>query len=129
MWNDFKKFAIKGHVLDLAIGVIIGSAFGKIVSSLVNDLLMPLLGLLGGGLNVSNLSVTIGDSIIKYGSFLQSIIDFLIVSFSIFLFVKVLTRLKLNDELLGEKDIKPVTASESEEIKLLREIRDSLKKD
>lgn len=122
MWNEFKKFAMKGNVLDLAIGVIIGTAFGKIVTSIVGDLMMPIFGLVLGGLNLSGLVLTVGDASIKYGSFLQSVIDFLIVSFSIFLFVKGLNHFKHKTE------EKPAAApAPSKEELLLTEIRDLLK--
>lgn len=122
MWNEFKKFAIKGNVIDLAVGVIIGAAFGKIVSSLVKDVLMPLLGLLMGGINFTKLSFTLGDATLKYGLFLQSIIDFFIISFSIFLFVKLINHFKSKEEEVIEKKI-----NRTEE--LLEEIRDLLKEE
>lgn len=86
--KEFKTFALKGNVLDLAIGVIIGAAFGKIVSSLVSDIIMPVIGLLLGGVDFSGLKATIGDATLTYGVFLQTVVDFLIVSFSIFLFIR-----------------------------------------
>lgn len=122
MWKEFKAFALKGNVLDLAVGVIIGAAFGKIVSSLVDDILMPLLGLLLGGLNFSDLELPFGEAVLKYGSFLQTLLDFLIVSFSIFLFIKALNRFKRKEE------SKPTTPpAPSKEELLLTEIRDLLK--
>ncbi|MET3292777.1 large conductance mechanosensitive channel protein MscL [Brevibacillus fluminis] len=122
MWNEFKKFAMKGNVLDLAIGVIIGGAFGKIVSSLVNDVMVPILGLLMGGLDLTRLALTVDKASIKYGAFFQSVIDFLIVSFSIFLFVKALNHFKRKTE------EKPAEApAPSKEELLLTEIRDLLK--
>jgi len=122
MWKEFKAFALKGNVLDLAIGVIIGAAFGKIVSSLVDDILMPLLGFLLGGLNLTQLEYPFGDDVRKYGSFLQTLVDFLIVSFSIFLFIKALNRFKRKEE---EKPSEPPAPSKEE--LLLTEIRDLLK--
>ena len=122
MWKEFKAFALKGNVLDLAIGVIIGAAFGKIVSSLVDDILMPLLGFLLGGLNLTQLEYPFGDDVLKYGSFLQTLVDFLIVSFSIFLFIKALNRFKRKEE---EKPSEPPAPSKEE--LLLTEIRDLLK--
>src|SRR4051812_45014068 len=98
MWSDFKKFALKGNVLDLAVGVIIGGAFGEIVSSLVQDLIMPLVGLLLGGVDFSKLAYTFVDTNIKYGAFLQTVVDFLIISFSIFLFIRFLSRFKKKEE-------------------------------
>lgn len=122
MWQEFKKFALKGNVLDLAIGVIIGAAFGKIITSLVNDMLMPLLGLLLGGLNLSGLEFQFGDAILKYGAFLQTVVDFLIVAFSIFLFIKGLNRFKKKEEAKP-----PAPPAPSREEVLLTEIRDLLK--
>jgi large conductance mechanosensitive channel len=120
MWNEFKSFAMKGNVLDLAVGVIIGGAFGKIVSSLVQDMLMPLIGLLMGGVNFADLAIKIGDEKLQYGAFIQSIVDFFIISFSIFLFIKVISRFKRKEE---TKEIAKVDRTEE----LLGEIRDLLK--
>lgn len=122
MWKEFKKFAVKGNVIDLAIGVIIGGAFGKIVSSLVNDLLMPFLGLFMGGIDFSSLQIEIGEAVIKYGSFIQNIIDFLIISFSVFLFVKLINKAKKKED----EQSAPAAVPSKEEI-LLTEIRDLLK--
>ena len=101
MLKEFKEFAFKGNVIDLAVAVIIGSAFGKIVSSLVNDILMPVVGLILGGINFANLKWVIvpasgdaAEAAILYGSFIQSIVDFLIIAFFIFLFVKLLSSKK-----------------------------------
>jgi large conductance mechanosensitive channel len=94
MLKEFKEFAIRGNVLDLAVAVIIGGAFGKIITSLVNDILMPLIGLVMGGVNFSELSVTVGAAVIKYGAFIQSIVDFIIVAFVIFLIVRTMNRMK-----------------------------------
>jgi len=88
--NEFKKFISKGNALDLAIGVVVGSAFSKIVSSLVNDIIMPLVGVVIGGIDFTNLSLKVGQATINYGMFIQNIIDFLIISFCIFLVVKTL---------------------------------------
>jgi large conductance mechanosensitive channel len=120
MWNEFKSFAMKGNVLDLAVGVIIGGAFGKIVSSLVQDMLMPLIGLLMGGVNFADLAIKIGDEKLQYGAFIQSIVEFFIISFSIFLFIKVISRFKRKEE---TKEIAKVDRTEE----LLGEIRDLLK--
>ncbi|CDN46020.1 Large-conductance mechanosensitive channel [Paenibacillus sp. P22] len=126
LWKEFKAFALKGNILDLAIAVIIGAAFGKIVSSLVADILTPLIGMLFGGVDVSGLKATFGDTTLAYGLFLQSVIDFFIVSFSIFLFIRLLTGLKRKrhheEELPKRQD--PVLTGEE---KLLIEIRDLLK--
>jgi large conductance mechanosensitive channel len=94
MLKEFREFAIRGNVMDLAVAVIIGGAFGKIVTSLVNDLLMPLIGLLLGGINFSDLAITVGGAVIKWGAFVQSIIDFIIIAFVIFLLVRAMNRLK-----------------------------------
>jgi large conductance mechanosensitive channel len=94
MLKEFRDFAMRGNVLDLAIAVIIGGAFGKIVTSLVNDILMPLIGLIMGGVNFSELSFQVGDAVVKWGAFIQSVIDFLIVAFVIFLIVRTMNRFK-----------------------------------
>ncbi len=121
MLQDFRDFAMKGNVVDLAVGVIIGTAFGKIVSSLVGDVLMPAIGLLFGKVDFSGLAITVGSSSIKYGMFIQSVIDFVIVAFCIFIAIKQLQRFKKKEA--------PAAAPEiSAEVKLLAEIRDILKK-
>jgi large conductance mechanosensitive channel len=122
MWSEFKKFALKGNVLDLAVGVVIGGAFGKIVASLVADLIMPIVGLLLGGVDFSNLSITYRDAVIKYGAFLQTVVDFFIIAFSIFLFIRLLNRFRKKEEV---KESVPVIDAKEE---LLVEIRDLLKK-
>jgi len=94
MWKEFREFVMRGNVLDLAVGVIIGGAFGKIVGSLVNDILMPLIGLLLGGIDFSGLAITVGSAQVKYGSFIQTIIDFLIIAFVIFMIVRGANSLK-----------------------------------
>ncbi len=127
MLKEFKEFALKGNVLDLAIGVVIGGAFGKIITSLVNDIIMPLIGLIVGGVNFTALEYIIstkgGEPIIKkYGEFIQSAIYFLIIAFSIFLFIKIITSFK------KEKEEAPETPPEpTKEEVLLGEIRDILK--
>jgi large conductance mechanosensitive channel len=88
MLKEFKDFAMRGNVLDLAVGVIIGGAFGKIVASLIGDIIMPLIGLILGGIDFNSLAVTVGSAQVKYGSFIQSIIDFITIAFVIFLIVK-----------------------------------------
>ncbi len=88
MLKEFREFALRGNVIDLAVGVIIGGAFGKIIGSLVNDVLMPLIGLVVGGVNFAELSFTVGAAVIKYGAFIQSIVDFVIIAFVVFLIVK-----------------------------------------
>lgn len=94
MLKEFKEFIVRGNVLDMAVGVIIGGAFGKIVGSLVNDILMPLIGLLMGGVNFSELAITVGAAQVKWGLFTQTIIDFLIIAFIIFLIVKSANKVK-----------------------------------
>ncbi len=94
MLKEFKDFAMRGNVMDLAVAVIIGGAFGKIIASLVNDILMPLIGLLLGGLNFSSLSVTVGEAVVAYGAFIQAIVDFVIVAFVIFMLVRTMNRMK-----------------------------------
>ncbi|WP_077210864.1 large conductance mechanosensitive channel protein MscL [Bacillus dakarensis] len=121
MWNEFKKFAMKGSVLDLAVGVIIGGAFGKIVSSLVDDIIMPLVGLLLGGVDFSKLAITVKDAELKYGMFIQTVVDFLIIAFSIFLFVRFFNKLKRKEEVAAAA---PKVDKKEE---LLVEIRDLLK--
>ncbi|MGG2095075.1 large conductance mechanosensitive channel protein MscL [Bacillus sp. S13(2024)] len=123
MWNEFKKFALKGNVIDLAVGVVIGGAFGKIVSSLVNDIIMPLLGLLLGGINFSKLAYPLGKDTLKYGAFIQTVVDFFIIAFSIFLFIKLFNKLAFKKEEEKEEEV-PVPTKEEV---LLTEIRDLLK--
>ena len=94
MLKEFREFAMRGNVMDLAIAVIIGGALGRIITSLVNDVLMPLIGLALGGVNFSELSIVVGDAVVKWGAFAQSIIDFLLVAFVIFMLVRTLNRLK-----------------------------------
>ena len=102
MWKEFKEFALKGNVLDLAVGVVIGGAFGLIVTSLVNDIIMPLVGIISGGVDVSKLSIMVGKANLAYGAFLQSIINFLIIAFSIFMFLKVANKLMRKREVEEE---------------------------
>jgi large conductance mechanosensitive channel len=94
MLKEFREFAMRGNVMDLAVAVIIGGAFGKIVASLVGDVLMPLIGLLMGGVNFSELSITVGAAVIKWGAFVQSIIDFIIIAFVIFMLIRAINRTK-----------------------------------
>ncbi|MGC8855421.1 MAG: large conductance mechanosensitive channel protein MscL [Anaerolineae bacterium] len=94
MLKEFKEFALRGNVIDLAIGVIIGGAFGKIVASLVGDILMPLIGLLIGGVDFSGLAFTVGKATVKYGAFLQAVVDFLVIAFVIFLMIRGINRLQ-----------------------------------
>ncbi|AQY41175.1 MULTISPECIES: large conductance mechanosensitive channel protein MscL [Bacillus] len=123
MWNEFKKFAFKGNVVDLAVGVVIGAAFGKIVSSLVKDIITPLLGMVLGGVNFTDLHFGYGKSAVMYGNFIQTIFDFLIIAASIFMFIKVFNKLTSKKEDEKEEKIPEPTKEEV----LLGEIRDLLK--
>ena len=125
MLKEFKKFISRGNVLDMAIGVIIGGAFGKIVTSVVNDLLMPLLGIVMGGLDFSNLSLKIGKSEILYGSFIQNVVDFLIIAICIFLIMKIVNKITHKEKKEEKKIVEPPT--KTDDIRLLEEIRDLLK--
>lgn len=122
--NEFKDFAMKGNVLDLAVGVVMGSAFGVIVTSLVEKIIMPLVGILVGGVNIADLSIKVGNATLGYGAFLQAIINFLIIAFSIFLFVKAIntatSKFKKSEEEAGPA-VDP-------QLELLKEIRDLLAK-
>jgi large conductance mechanosensitive channel len=137
MWKEFKEFAIKGNALDLAVGVIIGAAFGKIVTSMVDDMLMPVIGLALGKVDFSNLFVTLngqhydsmsaakaaGAPTFNYGLFINNVINFLIIAFSIFIVVRQLNRLKREDATAAAA----APPEPSEEVKLLTQIRDSLR--
>ena len=125
--KEFKEFAMKGNVLDMAVVVIIGGAFGKIVSSLVDDVLMPLVGKITGGIDFTKLSLTLGEgdnaATLNYGMFIQNVVDFLIVAFCIFLMLKAINKFN------KKKEEEPAAAPEpTNEEKLLTEIRDLLKK-
>ena len=119
--SEFKKFISRGNVVDMAVGVIIGGAFGKIVTSLVQDILMPLIGVLLGGLNFTSLSIKVGSANVAYGTFLQTIVDFLIISFSIFAVIKLFEKFKKKEEVQEE-------VKKADDVLLLEEIRDLLKK-
>ena len=133
--KEFKEFAVKGNVMDMAVGVIIGGAFGKIVTSLVNDVLMPIVGKLTGGISFTDLFVTLGDgefktlaaaqeagaAVLAYGQFIQNIIDFIIIAFCIFLMIKGMNKLKKKEEPAPEAPAGPTQEE------LLTEIRDLLK--
>jgi large conductance mechanosensitive channel len=130
MLDEFKAFAVKGNVVDMAVGIIIGAAFGKIVSSAVGDVIMPPLGLLIGGVDFSNLAVTLKAAdgghpavVLGYGKFIQSMVDFTIVAFAIFMLVKGIQRLKRK-----EAEAPSLPAAPSKEEQLLTEIRDLLAK-
>lgn len=124
--KEFREFAMRGNVVDMAVGVIIGGAFGKIVSSLVADVFMPVLGILTGGVDFKDLKITLADAVgetpavtLNYGVFIQNVFDFIIIAFAIFMMIKALNKLKKPEE-----KAKELTAEE----KLLTEIRDLLKK-
>ncbi len=125
MFGEFKKFAMRGNVVDMAVGIVIGGAFGKIVSSFVNDVLMPPIGMLMGGVDFSSLMITLKEATegteavaIKYGTFVNTVLDFVIVAFAIFMVVKAMNNLKAKEE------VKP--AATPKDIELLTEIRDAL---
>ena len=132
--QEFKEFAVKGNMIDLAVAVIIGGAFGKIVDSLVKDVVMPIVGLFLGGVDFRNLFITLGQgsyatlveaekagaAVLKYGVFLQTLVDFLIIAWIVFIAIKAINRMK--------REAPPAPAAPPEEVVLLREIRDALKK-
>jgi len=126
MWKDFKEFAMKGNIIDLAIAVVIGGAFGKIVTSLVENIIMPLVGVLTGGIDLTkSFMFGSGTAQVKLGIFLQSIIDFLIIAFAIFLALRLMTKFtKKKEEAVVEEPTPELDAKEE----LLKEIRDLLKK-
>lgn len=130
-FGEFKEFVSKGNVIDLAVGVVIGGAFGKIVTSLVDNIIMPLVGLIIGGVDFSSLSVTVKGASIKYGLFIQNVVDFLIVALCIFLFIKIINSLdkKVKSKVKKEEKKKEEPAKPTKEEELLTEIRDLLKKD
>lgn len=121
MIKEFRDFLKQGNVVDLAVAVIIGGAFGAIINSLVNDLLMPLIGVILGGLDFSGLSLQIGEAAIQYGNFIQAIVNFLIIGFVLFLVVKSYNQLSRKEE------TPPAPPEPSDEVKVLEEIRDLLK--
>ena len=130
MMSEFKSFAMRGNVIDMAVGIVIGGAFGKIVSSFVSDVLMPPIGMMMGGVDFSDLAVVLkeasGDVVavtLNYGSFIQTVVDFLIIAFAIFMVVKAMNNMKKKEEAAPEAPPKP-----SAEVELLTEIRDALKK-
>ncbi|MFT5036761.1 MAG: large conductance mechanosensitive channel [Candidatus Azotimanducaceae bacterium] len=121
--DEFKVFAMKGNVVDLAVAVVIGAAFGKIVSALVTNIVMPFIGILLGGLDFSSLYINVGNATITYGVFIQSLVDFVVIAFVIFLAIKAMNKMKKPEEPKDEAPAEP-----SEEVKLLREIRDGLRR-
>lgn len=129
MMNEFKTFAMRGNVVDMAVGIIIGGAFGKIISSIVADVIMPPIGLLLGGINFSDLTITLKEAVggaaaitINYGKCIQTVVDFVIIAFVIFMLIKGMNRMKKNEETA------PAAPSPSKEETLLTEIRDILNK-
>ncbi|GAA0863143.1 large-conductance mechanosensitive channel protein MscL [Paraclostridium tenue] len=131
--EEFKEFAVKGNVIDLAVGVVIGGAFSKIVTSLVNDIIMPVVGILTGGINFSEYKITLKEAIgnlpavtLNLGNFIQTAVNFLIISFCIFLFIKLINKMKISNNKVEDSSSKE--KSSSEEVLLLRDIKDLLKK-
>ncbi len=120
--DEFKAFAVRGNVVDLAVAVIIGGAFGKIVSSLVDTIVMPTIGLILGGVDFTRWTFTVGSAMIEYGKFVQAVVDFIIIAFVIFLALRALNRFARKQE------VESIPTEPSEEILLLREIRDSVKR-
>ena len=126
MMKEFKEFISRGNVMDMAVGIIIGGAFPAIVSSLVADIITPIIGMLMGGVDFSALAVTVGSAQLTYGNFIQAVINFLLVAWVLFMIVKAMNKMKRKEE---EKPAEPEAPAEPpEDIVLLREIRDSLKK-
>lgn len=130
MMSEFKKFAMRGNVVDMAVGIVIGGAFGKIVSSFVNDVLMPPIGMLMGGVDFKDLAIVLKEAVgetaavtVNYGMFIQTVLDFLIIAFAIFMVIKAMNNLKKKEEAAPEEPPKP----SAEEV-LLTEIRDALKR-
>jgi large conductance mechanosensitive channel len=130
MIKEFKEFAVKGNMIDMAVGIVIGSAFGKIIASLVTDVIMPPIGLLLGGVNFSNLSIVLKEATeateavtLNYGVFINTVVDFTIIAFAIFMVIKAINNAKKKEE---EKPVEP--PKPSEEVVLLKDIRDALKK-
>ena len=125
MLKEFRDFIKRGNVLDLAVAVVIGGAFGSIISSLVDDIIMPVVGMITGGINFTSLTVTVGDATLKYGNFIQSIVNFLIIAFAIFMVVKAVNKAS---NLKKKKEEKEEVPAKSDEVVLLEQIRDLLKK-
>ena len=125
-FREFKEFISKGNVLDLAVAVVIGNAFNTIVTSLVNDVIMPLIGIIIGGIDFSSIKITLGDASIMLGNFIQNIVNFLIVAFTIFIVIKAFNKLQAKSKKKEAK--KEETPKKPDDILLLEEIRDLLKK-
>ncbi len=127
MIKEFKEFISKGNVMDMAVGIIIGGAFTAIVNSLVDSILMPIIGAISGGKSVADMSITVGNAAIGYGAFLQAIIDFLLIAFVLFMIIKALNKAKA--AAVKEEEEAPAEPEETPaDIALLTEIRDLLKK-
>ena len=131
--KEFKEFAVKGNIIDLAVGVVIGGAFSKIVTSLVNDIIMPVVGILTGGINFSEYKITLKEAIgnlpavtLNLGNFIQTTVNFFIIAFCIFLFIKAINKMKLSNNKVEASVTKEKEASE--EVLLLRDIKELLKK-
>ncbi len=124
--SEFKEFIARGNVIDMAVGIIIGSAFTAIVTSLVNDIITPLIGVITGGLDFSGLCITVGEAAINYGLFIQNVINFLIVAFCVFCMVRAINRMHDRVKKPEEKEEEP--EEDPADIALLKEIRDLLKK-
>lgn len=124
MIKEFKEFAMKGSLIDMAVGIIIGAAVSKMVGTLVENILMPIIGVFMGGVNFQDLSIKVGEASIGYGAFIQALIDFIIIAFVIFMILKAINKMKANFE--EEKVEEP--AEDPADIALLTEIRDLLKK-
>jgi large conductance mechanosensitive channel len=120
--EEFKAFAMRGNVVDLAIAVVIGGAFGKIVTSLVDNIISPIIGVLLGGIDLTSLALTAGSVTLSYGKFVQAVIDFVVIAFVIFIAIKAMNSLKRKEEEA------PAPRAPSEEVLLLREIRDGLRR-
>jgi len=123
MIKEFREFILRGNVIDLAVAVVIGAAFSAIVTSLVNDILMPIIGMIIGGIDFSSLSIQVGSAIIAYGMFIQALVNFLLIGFALFVVVKSINNLQ---DHVSSKKLEP-PAAPPEDIQLLREIRDLLK--
>lgn len=139
-FKEFKEFAVRGNVMDMAVGVIIGGAFGKIVTSLVNDIVMPPIGLLLGGADFSDLKVVLQEAVLdasgavvtpavtwNYGNFIQTTVDFLILALAIFMMIRLMNRFKRKEEAVAEPEPEPAVVEPTAEEKLLGEIRDLLR--
>ena len=124
---EFKEFALKGSILDVAVGLIIGAAFSAIITSLVNDIIMPLIGIIIGKVDFASLSVTVGSAHVMYGSFIQACLNFFLIALTIFIFVKGINRMRAIAEKKKEAEAEEAAAAVAEDIALLTEIRDLLK--